>query len=370
MSKSGSPPSWVNSFKKWWEAQAAAFGAVQQPGQRRRLEITAWFIMMVIGVADYFSGYEISLRFAYIVPITLMVAARGRRRAAFLAVVCDFVWQSCDIAAGAHFSSVLVPIWNMSITLINYFLLIWLLGALLDFQRRLEEKVQQRTLALSEEIAERERLEREVTTIAEKERWEMGNELHDGICQEFTAAALAAQHHVRRLEKDNPAAVTEAKGVVRMIEDGIGQTRRLAKGLLLVTIEEDGLSLALAEMARTCGRQFHVACDFEQEGEPVMADLIVNTHLFRIAQEAARNAARHGQARAIKVKVVFDAGTIRVSVRDDGEGLNNAEAITRGLGLRIMDHRARVIGAQFKVESQPGGGTLVECLWPAPPAIA
>jgi signal transduction histidine kinase len=243
-------------------------------------------------------------------------------------------------------------------------LVIWILDGLLSLHREMEARVEERTAALTNEMAERSRLEREIINMSDKERWSLGHDVHDGLGQHFTATAMAAQALTRDLEDDKHKSAADGHRLVRMIEDGIGQTRRLAKGLLLVTIDEDEFVDALREMATACNSQFRVPCELRTTGRIAVVNSTVATHLFRIAQEAVRNAARHAGATSIEVRLSGDEAGLLMSIHDNGVGLPPATSHGAGMGLRIMAHRAKVIGATFEIRSAREGGTVVECRWP------
>ena len=347
----------------WLAARAKALDEVGGPARGTRVVPAAWALVVFMAAADFSMGSEITLRFFYCIPLVLLVAARGTRPAIVMALVCDACWMVGDSVAGARYSTWIVPVSNGIITLSVYLIVIWLSDGLLTLHREMERRVKERTEALTREMIERGRLEREIISISEKERWSLGHDLHDGLGQHFTATAMAAQSHARGLEDEDHAAAADAYRLVRMIEDGIGQTRQLAKGLLLVTVNENELADALREMVVASAEHFRVPCDLRIAGTLVTADATVATHLFRIAQEAVRNAARHGKPRRIEVNVSGDENGIFMSIRDDGVGLPSPEQRGAGMGLRIMAHRARLIGAHFEVRRMGQGGTLVECQW-------
>jgi signal transduction histidine kinase len=88
------------------------------------------------------------------------------------------------------------------------------------------------------------------------------------------------------------------------------------------------------------------------------------THLYRIAQEAVSNALKHGQAKRIIVRLArTEAGTI-LEILDDGVGVPDPLPPQRGMGLRIMAHRATMIGGTLTVRRGPAGGTVVTCTVP------
>ena len=221
--------------------------------------------------------------------------------------------------------------------------------------------MQQRTAALTEEIAERQRLEKVVLDISERERCSIGHDLHDGLGQHLTGTALAIQMLADRLEAQQSGEAAEARKAVTFIEQAIGQTRGLAKGLLLAEIERDALAPALSELATSMKEQFHIACEFKCEDEIDFEENGTASHLYRIAQEAVRNAVRHAGARRVDILLASDKDGVSLSVGDDGIGLPPLALRGQGLGLRIMAHRAAIIGAQFAINERPGGGTLVSC---------
>jgi signal transduction histidine kinase len=343
---------------------------VTDPIRRRWLIGIVLGLVLGIGLVDYAidNGDQISLHLFYFLPVSLAVIARGWKFAILIAAACVAVMLGGDILSGAHYASLFVACWNVLITFGNYLTLIWLLHSLLALQREMEERVRQRTAALAEEVGERKRLEKEIMAIGQKERWSIGHDLHDGLCQHLTGTAFAARVLAEELAERHEPAAANAGRIVALIEDGIGQMRRVAKGLLLVSVEEGGLVVALQELAVTCTELFHVQCECHCSGEPVLPDAVVASHLFHIAQEAVRNAARHGEPDRIVITLCSGPEGLTLVVADDGIGIKPAGRPSLGMGLRIMAHRAAMIGAGFSVEAMSGGGTKVCCRLPRPAA--
>ncbi len=331
--------------------------------RRHRLTALTWGLVLAIGLVDYAidSGDQISLHLFYFLPVALAVISRGWKFAILVATACVAVMLAGDLAAGARYAGWFIPCWNVVITFGNYLILIWLLDSLLAMQREMEERVRQRTAALGAEVAERERLEKEIVAIGQKERLSIGHDLHDGLCQHLTGTAFAARVLAEELAERHDASAAKAEKIVGLVEDGIGQTRRLARGLLLVSVEEGGLAAALQELAATSAEQFHLACECHCSGNADLPDTVVASHLFHIAQEAVRNAARHGRPRRITLLLRADAAGLTLAVSDDGTGLPERGRPTEGMGLRIMAHRAAMIGADFSVETPAEGGTKIVC---------
>ena len=85
-------------------------------------------------------------------------------------------------------------------------------------------------------------------------------------------------------------------------------------------------------------------------------------NLYRIAQEAASNAIRHGRARNVVISLDATSKSIMLAVTDDGAGLPADARTKKGIGLRIMDYRAGMIGATFEVQNLPSGGARAVCI--------
>ena len=304
-------------------------------------------VIVVIGAVDFLTGHEISFSVFYLLGVAVAVWFVGKWFGALVSVASVAVWVAGDIASGARFSSPLILIWNALILLAFYLVVVWLLARLRSFHDHLEAQVRERTAALTEEMAERERLERELLEVSEREQRRMGQDLHDGLCQHLTGATLAGQVLEEKLAALGLAETADAGKVVEIVEEGINLSRRLAKGLYPVEMEADGLMLALEEFAATSSKLFKVACRFECDLPVLIHDPATAGHLYRIAQEAVGNAIKHGKARNILIRLDASEENTELSVTDDGSGLPEPLPENRGLGLRIMAHRSAMIGGVF-----------------------
>jgi len=337
-------------------------------GRTRRIRYmaAAFALVAIIGTADYLTGSELSLLVFYFLPVSIAVAAVGWRFGTLTAVLSVATWLVGDIAAGARFANPFVPIWNALIALSTYLVVVWLLASVIALHREMEGRVRQRTAALTEEIAERVRLEKIVLGISERERRAIGHDLHDGLSQHLTGTALVAQALAGKIAARSAGDAAELRNVVLLIEEGIEQTRSLAKGLLLAEIESDGLAAALHELSANIREQHRVESEFSSGGPVALGQGGAATHLYRIAEEAARNAVRHGRARLVTFALAAEDGNLVLAVRDNGSGLPPPGERGQGLGLRIMAHRAAIIGATLALEGRPGAGTSVTCRLPYP----
>jgi PAS domain S-box-containing protein len=216
-------------------------------------------------------------------------------------------------------------------------------------------------LETDRDITERRRLEQEVLEILGAEQRRIGQDLHDGLCQhlagiEFRAAVVADQLATV------PEAQREITKIGELIREGARQARMLSRGLSPVSLEAEGLMAALKELTESSGDLFGNSCRFQCTKPVAVRDNVVATHLYRIAQEAVSNAARHGRAKSIVVALDRTISGIRLSVRDDGSGFRVSPNRAGGMGLHIMRYRAELIGATLTIDVGKGSGARVTCL--------
>ncbi|MDQ6655889.1 MAG: PAS domain S-box protein, partial [Verrucomicrobiota bacterium] len=236
----------------------------------------------------------------------------------------------------------------------------------------MEQRVLERTAdlmatnhQLQRAINEREQLEGELLRISEREKRRIGEDLHDMICQELTATALFLKSSAKRLESTVPAAVQPLEEAAQTVNSNVGFARDLARHLHPVELTSSGLPAALRAMTTQIAESKGIDCDFEMPRSVRVANSNVALQLFRIAQEAVVNAAKHSAAECIRVTLDRTGHGVRLRVEDDGKGLpKKLPRGNKGLGVHIMHYRANVIGGTLSVSRREEGGTRVECVVP------
>ncbi len=319
--------------------------------------------VVLVGVADYLTGYEISFSIFYLVAVSVATWFIGFRFGLFVSLLSVVCWLIGDLAAGATYSTRFVPGWNAVIALVFYIVMVRVLASLRTMHDRLGGMVAQRTASLTDEMAKREMLEKELLAVSEREQRRIGHDLHDSLCQHLTATALAGQVLGEKLEAKGLPETADADRVVTLVEEGITLARSLARGLAPVELEAEGLMAALRELAKSVSERFKVNCTFEAPEFVPMDDAASAIHLFRIAQEAISNAIKHGRARNVVIALSINPAGVRLSITDDGTGLPDPLPANRGMGLNIMRHRSAIIGANFDVRHS-AQGARVECTLP------
>ena len=316
--------------------------------------------MVAVGLIDYATGYELSFSVFYLVAIAASFWLAGWGMAILVSVLSIGIWVLGDWAAGMHKSFILA--WNGVITMTFYMIVLLLLAWLKSSHETMEIRIKDRTAALREEMAERERLEKEILRISENERQRIGCDLHDNLCQHLTGTAIAALNVEQDLgDQGLETAAADVRRLVALVEEGISLAREIARGLAPVHLDADGLVDIFQELAMTTRNHLRTDCHFEYEGAVPTGDGATAIHLYRIAQEAVSNAVRHGKARHVTIRFSETGGQMVLTIEDDGCGLDALPRGSKGMGLLIMKHRAAMIGASLSVESVPTGGTVVTC---------
>ena len=218
-------------------------------------------------------------------------------------------------------------------------------------------------------LAEHERLERaehdlrdlskQVLAAQEQERRFLSRELHDHVGQSITALRLA----VSNLEAQNRAPTADFSRTVErcrlIVDETMASIRGLAMGLRPAILDDLGLGPAIEWQAREFSRRFDtpvtvtVDRDFGDVPEPQ------RTGLYRIAQEALTNCARHAKATSVRIHLQCDNGSLRLAIADDGIGMPATGSSRTGFGLVGMQERVRELGGLITFRSQAGAGTEV-----------
>jgi signal transduction histidine kinase len=221
-------------------------------------------------------------------------------------------------------------------------------------------------LKLGIDVTEQKRLETAVLRAGEVEKERIGQDLHDSLGQTLSGAACLSQVLHQKLASQSLPEAEEAARIGSILSDSVSLTRSLARGLNPVGLEPDSLMTAMRELASNLEEMFQVRCVFRCDRPVLVEDSSVAGHLYRIAQEAANNALRHGKAKEVVLELAEAPDGIVLRVRDDGVGLPDGAAEGGGMGLRIMKYRAEMIGGHLTVARRPEGGTLVACRLPKP----
>ena len=235
----------------------------------------------------------------------------------------------------------------------------------------LETRVHERTAEvraankdLKREISRRKGLEGQILEISDREQQRLGEELHDGLCQDLTAIGFMARAAALRLKDHRVFQVDEIEKIAELINAAANDARNIARGLHRIDVDSAGFLEALRDLVDREIWKTHCRLEIREPFD--IEDDAAAAHLYLIAREAVINANKHAQAREIVVRLARSRAGVVLSISDDGVGLPEEPNKARGLGFRIMNYRARAVGGRLKATKGPNGGTRVVCYLPDP----
>jgi two-component system, chemotaxis family, CheB/CheR fusion protein len=211
------------------------------------------------------------------------------------------------------------------------------------------------------DITQRKELEREIVDIASLEQRRIGQNLHDSVGQELTALNLLAGDLAETLGTDPSSGSKLVERMAQGLQRSQQELRAVLRGLLPVAVDAGGLMAALSDLADRIQREGKATCKFDCPRPVSVEDNLTATHLYLIAQEAVHNAVTHAQPRSIRISLKSNH-LLLLSLQDDGIGMPAQPTESHGgLGLRIMQNRAAIIGAALTIQPAQPTGTLITC---------
>lgn len=213
------------------------------------------------------------------------------------------------------------------------------------------------------DLSERKRMEALMMEQSERERAEIGQELHDVLAQQLTALTLMTRTLEKKLSRDGSPYINHAMELVQLSKAAMDEARRLSHGLFPTELANRGIFSALQELAENHTKLWKVDATYSHTGPEPHISKTVSLHLYRIAQEAATNSRKHGKAQRLDIQTRIESGLLYLRIADNGTGFDLAK-YPPGMGLVIMRRRAEIVNARFSCTSQPGEGCVVECQLP------
>lgn len=208
---------------------------------------------------------------------------------------------------------------------------------------------------------DRKHLESEILEISEREQRRVGQDLHDGLSQQLRGIAYLSHVLAEDLGQKSLSGAKDASRITQLLNQAILEAHGLAQGLFPISLEAEGLMSALKELASNIRNIYKISCRLMCPKPVLIDDSSIAMNLFRIVQEAIQNAIKHGKATRIVIRLTKKSEDIELAVKDNGRGLPKHFETRQGMGLKIMDHRASMIGAALQVHRVAAGGTLLTC---------
>ena len=231
-----------------------------------------------------------------------------------------------------------------------------MIGELAEANRRLEASMAENAELHARLIAQA----REAGIVEERQR--LAGEIHDTLAQGLTGiiAQLEAAEHARHHADTWPRHVAQARALARA---NLTEARRSVRALRPEQLEQASLPEAIGALARTWSQESMIATDLTTTGTVLRASPGAEAAVFRAAQEALSNVAKHARAAEVQITLTYLGDTLLLDVADDGAGFD-AGATTDGYGLVGMRQRLSRVGGMLTVESSPGSGTILNASVP------
>jgi len=202
---------------------------------------------------------------------------------------------------------------------------------------------------------ERRRTGKLVLRGQEEERRRIARDLHDEVNQALTGVLLRLETLAHDVPADRRPQVAEIKRVTGVAMD---ELLRLARQLRPTALDDHGLAPAIEAQLRGLAERTGATADLAVDGDPEQLDAETQIVVYRVAQEALANAARHARPGRVEVRLSSHLdGAVELRVRDDGEGFDPLAPAGGGLGLGGMAERARLAGGALELHSTRGSGT-------------
>ncbi|MCC5932935.1 MAG: PAS domain S-box protein [Balneolales bacterium] len=216
------------------------------------------------------------------------------------------------------------------------------------------------------DVTEERRLEQEVMRISEHERHRIGQDLHDGLGQMLSGIGLLSASIKKRLQHEKHPLAEQMAEITSLLQEADEYARGLAHGLVKIDLERGGFHAAIEKLILQSQKLFRIDCKLVSDQEIEIRDRARAEHVYRIIQEAISNAVKHGYSTKVTVGMTYSERKLLITIRDNGTGFSSNWRKKRGLGVRIMEFRSRLINGQFSHGNNPGKGAVITLTIPSP----
>jgi signal transduction histidine kinase len=334
-------------------------------------------LLLLVGYIDWWTGPDLAFAQFDLLPVSVVTWYIGKRSGYLMAIASSVTWLIVDAISATHAHDSLYWFWNGLVRALFFFLAVEVVRRWKNTGQQLADMVDERTLALKAEIAQREqaqarlqRLGAQMSAAEEAERRRVAYEIHDAVSQMLSLVKInleAARAEAAQSNAGHGARLSDCAG---MVDQLIQQTRTLTFELHPAMLDDLGLVATLHRYAHEFEQRTGTEVTISEVGAAQALPSSLNHYLFRAAKELFSNAVKHGRAREIILAVHWETSGLRLVVDDDGSGFDAAAALApqqrRGLGLPGISERLSTIRGSMRVDSQPGQGSRIILEVPLP----
>lgn len=237
-----------------------------------------------------------------------------------------------------------------------------MIGSVME-RNRASTKLKVANRKLAEEIDRSKRYQKEILNVNIIERWNLGEYLHDNLSQTLASAKIMLDDIQKRLADREDGLPHDIDSVKHIIETGLQEVRNISHEIVPIDIEEEGILHAFKHVLKQTEKLYRVNCTLEVDA---VTNRIKNrelaTNLYRVAQEAIKNAVVHGRARHIKVVIIEHNKQLYLHIKNDGEGVQYEDIHRDDLSINIMKHRMEILGGTFRIQRLIDSGLYTTCV--------
>ncbi len=197
---------------------------------------------------------------------------------------------------------------------------------------------------------------RKLATLEERNR--LARDLHDSVKQQIFVVSMQIGAIKLLLRRDVDAAEARLQKTEKLVQQAQQELTSLIRELRPAALEGKSLVAALRELIPQWSQQTEIVANLRVEGSQTLP-ITVEEALFRVAQEALSNVARHSRATLVQITLTLTEAEVTLSILDNGQGFDPAQLEERGVGLLSMQERMKALGGDVQLESAPGKGTCI-----------
>lgn len=224
-------------------------------------------------------------------------------------------------------------------------------------------------LLLRERKNELKRLSKKLLSVQEKERQHISRELHDSISGTLTAVKYALEEKLYFENNGTPSKGTPLDEIVSWVKKALDETRTICSDLRPDVLDDLGLVAAIQTLFRRCQQvsdNLKITSHIDVDENEIPEELKIA--VYRILQEALNNVSKHSEATEAEVRLSDTGEVLALTVRDNGIGFEvpdpaREQRRNEGMGLGSMRDRTELLSGRFEIQSRPGEGAVIRCVW-------